>query len=203
MASIAVTEFMPVARPSTWKRIPGWIIDPDGPIRISPKYMLPLIPWFVRFLAASRPNAMRRLEAAGAVLCERSLTDTRALLSEIGVPEQLSATGCLSLYANEDEFRADAERIKMLDRFGFDYEVLDATVIRDLEPEITDTITKAVLLPDNRTLADPYQMVLQLIERFQALGGKVRRAEVKGFERSDRITAVQLADGVTLSLIHI
>ncbi|WP_027257905.1 NAD(P)/FAD-dependent oxidoreductase [Leisingera aquimarina] len=192
MASIAVTEFMPVARPSTWKQIPGWMMDPEGPIRVSPRYMPRLIPWFIRFLAASRPSAVRRLEAAGAALCERSLADTRVLMAEIGVEKQLSQTGCLSLYANEAEFQADRERIDMLDRFGFDYEVLDAAAIRTLEPEITDQITKAVLLPDNRTVADPNKIVERLVARFEGMGGIVRRADVTGFERGERIVGVRL-----------
>lgn len=196
MASIAVTEFMPVARPSTWKQIPGWIMDPEGPIRVSPRYMPRLVPWFIRFLAASRPSAVRRLEAAGAALCERSLADTQALMAEIGIKEQLSQTGCLSLYANEAEFQADRERIDMLDRFGFDYEVLDTAAIRALEPEITNRITKAVLLPDNRTVADPYKIVERLIERFEGQGGRVLRADVTGFERCERITGVRLGDEV-------
>jgi len=192
MASIAVTEFMPVARPSTWKQIPGWMMDPEGPIRVSPRYMPRLIPWFIRFLAASRPSAVRRLEAAGAALCERSLADTQALMAEIGIEEQLSQTGCLSLYANESEFQADRERIDMLDRFGFDYEVLDAAAIRTLEPEITNQITKAVLLPDNRTVADPYKFVERLVELFKGRGGVLRQADVTGFERGERITGVRL-----------
>ena len=198
MASIAVTEFMPVARPSIWRQIPGWMTDPEGPIRIAPTYMPRLTPWFIRFLAASRPSTVHRLEAAGAALCERSLADTRALLSELDMSEQLSETGCLSLYSDESEFQADAERIQMLDRFGFDYEILDAPSIHAREPEITDAIRKAVLLPDNRTLADPYLMVLRLVERLTSMGGRTRRNAVVGFERSDRITGVRLEDGSTL-----
>lgn len=191
MASIAVTEFMPVARPTTWKQIPGWMIDPEGPIRVSPRYMPRLIPWLIRFLAVSHPSAVRRLEAAGAALCERSLADTKALMAELGIKDQLSQTGCLSLYANEAEFQADRERIDMLDRFGFDYEVLDAAAIRALEPEISDQINKAVLLPDNRTVADPYKIVERLVERFEGIGGTVLRANVTGFERGERITGVR------------
>ena len=192
MASIAVTEFMPVARPSTWKQIPGWMMNPEGPIRVSPRYMPRLIPWFTRFLAASRPSVVRRLETAGAALCDRALADTKALMDEIGIGGQLSKAGCLSLYANEAEFEADRERIDMLDRFGFEYDVLDAAAIRALEPEITKDITKAVLLPDNRTVADPEQFVLCLVDWIKVQGGQVRQADVTGFTRSDRISGVRL-----------
>ncbi|MDO6729213.1 FAD-binding oxidoreductase [Marinovum sp. 2_MG-2023] len=192
MASIAVSEFMPVARPSTWRQIPGWMIDPEGPIRVSPRYMPRLIPWFIRFLAASRPSAVRRLETAGAALCQRALVDTQTLMADLGIADQLSQTGCLSLYANEAEFQADRERIDMLDRFDFDYDVLDAPALRRLEPEITDQITKAVLLPDNRTVADPGRLVKRLVTRFETMGGILRRARVTGFDRSTRITGVRL-----------
>ncbi len=52
MASIAVTEFMPASRPSVWKQIPGWMLDPEGPVRVRPGYMPKLVPWFLRFIAA-------------------------------------------------------------------------------------------------------------------------------------------------------
>ncbi|MGI9414768.1 MAG: NAD(P)/FAD-dependent oxidoreductase [Hyphomicrobiales bacterium] len=198
MASIAVTEFMPAARPSTWKQIPGWLMDPEGPIRVSPRYLPRLVPWFIRFLVAGRPSAVRRLEAVGAALCERSLADTQALMAEIGIAEQLSPIGSLSLYANETEFRGDRERMSMLERFGFAYEVLDAPAIRAIEPEISTDITKAILLPDNRTVADPHAFVLSLAERFETLGGKLRRADVMGFERNARITGVRLGTGEVL-----
>ena len=65
MASIAVTEFMPASRPSVWKQIPGWMMDPEGPVRVRPAYMPKLTPWFLRFIAASRPSKLRALEAQG------------------------------------------------------------------------------------------------------------------------------------------
>ena len=195
MGSIAVTEFMPVARPSVLRQMPGWVLNPHGPIRVSPRHVPRLTPWFLRFLSASRPSAVRRFEAAGAALCERALADTQALLAEISIGKYLTQTGCLSLYASEAEFRADRERMDMLERFGFDYEVLDAPAIRSLEPEITESITKAVLLPDNRTVADPHKLVLRLTERFEGLGGQMRRARVTGFERSERVNGVRLMGG--------
>lgn len=100
MASIAVTEFMPASRPSVWKQIPGWLLDPEGPVRVRPSYMPKLVPWFLRFIAASRPSKLRELEAQGAALCARSLDDTLDLLREAGLSDQISEQGCLSLYTD-------------------------------------------------------------------------------------------------------
>ncbi|MFN3208669.1 MAG: NAD(P)/FAD-dependent oxidoreductase [Roseovarius sp.] len=199
MASIAVTEFMPASRPAVWRQIPGWLLDPEGPVRVRPASLPRLVPWFLRFLAASRPGKLRELEAQGAALCERALPDTEALLREIGAESELSQEGCLSLYTDEAEFRADRDHIEILERYGFRHEILGQNAVRDLEPEITTRIGKAVLFPDNRSLKDPYRYVTRLVERFEGLGGKIMRGNVTGFERSDRIDAVRLDDGTLLA----
>ena len=199
MASIAVTEFMPASRPSIWRQIPGWMLDPEGPVRVRPGYMPRLVPWFLRFIAASRPGKLRELEAQGAALCGRALADTQALLAETGLQDQISEVGCLSLYADAAEFRADREHIEILERFGFAHEVLDGAAARALEPALSDKIGMAVRFPDNRSMKDPYKLVLALADRFQAMGGQVVRGDVVGFTRSDRITGVTLTDGSAIA----
>lgn len=200
MASIAVTEFMPASRPGVWAQMPKWLLDPEGPVRIRSGYVPKLVPWFLRFLAASRPSKLRELEAAGAALCRRVHEDLDALLSETGLTSLLSAEGCLSLYADEAEFHADRDHIEILERFGFRHEILGGNAIRDLEPALTTKIAKAVLFPDNRSIADPYRLVTALADRFQALGGAVETGEVVGFEEGEvGISALSFADGRRLS----
>lgn len=196
MASIAVTEFMPASRPGIWAQMPGWMMDPEGPVRIRPSYMPKLIPWFLRFISASRPSRLRELEAAGAVLCRRVYEDLDVLLAETGLQHMISAEGCLSVYTDETEFKADREHIDILDHFGFRYEVLGGHAIRDLEPAITTKIGKAVLFPDNRSIANPYELVVALAGQFKELGGSVQTGEVVGFEYEGAgVSAVRLTDG--------
>jgi len=199
MASIAVTEFMPASRPSIWKQIPGWMLDPEGPVRVRPAYMPHLVPWFLRFIAASRPSVLRALEAQGAALCSRALADTMALLRETGLTDQISEQGCLSLYTDEAEFRADRDHIEILERFGFAHEKLTGNQARELEPELSPTIGMAVRFPDNRSVRNPHKLVLALAERFMALGGQIERAEVAGFTRNETIREVVLKDGRRLA----
>lgn len=198
MGSIAVTEFMPVSRPSVWLQAPGWLLQPEGPVRVASGYAPRLVPWFLRFFRAGLPSKLPELEAQGAALCRRALADTTALMAEIGIESDISSTGCLSLYASEGEFRADRDRLDMLDRHGFDYEILGQNAVRDLEPELSPVIQKAVLLPDNRTLRDPFALVTRLAEAFVSRGGTILQRKVTGFERADRITGVRLDDGQVL-----
>ncbi|NWJ25635.1 FAD-binding oxidoreductase [Rhizobium sp. RM] len=199
MASIAVTEFMPASRPSIWKQIPGWMLDPEGPVRVRPGYMPKLLPWFARFVAASRPGKLRQLEAQGAALCKRVFDDLLPLLRETGLEGELTDEGCLSLYLDEKEFRADREHIELLERFDFPHQRLSGDEARELEPALAKNIGMAVLFPQNRSLRDPFRLVNRLADKFTALGGTVARGEVVGFDRNDRVTAVKLADGGSIS----
>lgn len=198
MASIAVTEFMPASRPAIWRQIPGWMLDPEGPVRVRPAYMPRLVPWFLRFIAASRPARLRAIEAQGAALCARALPDTEALLRDTGLADQLSTAGCLSLYTDETEFAADRAHIALLERFGVPHEVIGRQAIRALEPAVSDRIGMAVLFPQNRSVKDPYRLVQALVERFRARGGQVVQGAVAGFRRGAGIEGVVLEDGRTL-----
>lgn len=196
MASIAVTEFLPSSRPSIWAQLPRWLADPEGPIRLRPGYIPRMLPWFVRFLAASRPSRVRDLEAAGAALCRRVYDDLNPLLQQTGLTAELSQEGCLMLYADDGEFAADREHIEVLDRFGFAYEVLDDNALHDLEPALSTRIARAILLPQNRTVRHPLKLVHALLDRFHGLGGQAETGHVAGFERADgSISALLLGDG--------
>ncbi|MFN0193018.1 MAG: NAD(P)/FAD-dependent oxidoreductase [Aestuariivirga sp.] len=195
MASIAVTEFMPASRPSVWKQIPGWMLDPEGPVRVRPSYMPKLIPWFFRFIAASRPSRLRQLEAQGAALSARVYDDLMPLLHETGLEGELSQEGCLSLYATEAEFKADRDHIDLLERFNFPHEVIGRQAIQALEPEISDKIGLAVLFPNNRSIRDPYRLVVKIADNFVEKGGRIEQGEVMAFIRGGGIEEVVLKDG--------
>jgi D-amino-acid dehydrogenase len=195
MASIAVTEFMPASRPSVWRQIPGWLLDPEGPVRVRPSYMPKLVPWFLRFIAASRPSKLRELEAQGAALCGRVYDDLMPLLRETGLEGDLSQEGCLSLYTDEAEFKADRDHIEILERFKIPHEVIGRQAIKALEPEISDKIEIAVLFPNNRSVRDPYRLVVKIAERFVEKGGRLEQGEVVDFTRSEGIEEVVLKDG--------
>ena len=199
MASIAVTEFLPSSRPSVWSKIPFWLVDPNGPVSFRPGYMPKLMPWFTRFLAAGLPSRVRKIEAAGAVLCKRVHEDLSAQLKSAGLIDVLSREGCLSLYADDAEFKADRDHINVLERFGLAHEVLDGRAARDLEPALSTTIAKAVLFPENLSVGNPFELVAKLCGRFEAAGGKLLRAEVTDLKRASDDWTIHLKDGRTLS----
>ncbi|UWM75774.1 FAD-binding oxidoreductase [Rhizobium sp. WSM4643] len=195
MASIAL-DFAAGSGPSTWKKIPGWLLDPEGPVWLRPSYAVRMLPWFLRFLAAGRPPRLREIEDAGMRLSNRALGDFKELLEAIGAPELMTEEGCLAIYETEAEFAADRGHLAMMQRYGLEFEVLSNGAIQHYEPTLSPAIAKAVLLPDNKSIRDPYRLVVKLADAAKAAGASFVSGTVRNIEhRGDGTAVVLLEDG--------
>lgn len=201
MASIAVTEFLPTARPSILSKIPKWLIDPQGPVCLRPSYLPKATPWLLKFLKAATPQKVEALSAAGALLCHRALNDMFAMLSSINAKDMISEQGCICLYANDKEFENDRDHIETLNKYGFAYQKLSAKEVNECEPAITDKIGFGLLFPDNRSISSPYLLVEKLVNRFHSLNGVIIKGSAVDFVReagggqNSPVRAVILDDG--------
>jgi D-amino-acid dehydrogenase len=196
MASIAVNGFDAISRPSTWRKIPGWMLDPQAPVTADPRYAPKMLPWFLKFLAAGRPARVRAIEDAGASLATRALDDLKGLLDRLDALAMLSEATCLQLYETEKAFADGRDNLALMDRYGLKYEILAGAAIREREPLLTSAITKAVVLPQNHFIADPFRLVGRLVSAMQNHGGTLVNGTLARVERDERgVTAVILADG--------
>lgn len=196
MASVAINGIDAVSRPSTWKKIPGWMMDPLAPVTVDPVYAVKMLPWFLKFLAAGKPSRIRQIEDAGASLATRALGDLTAMLDAIGARDMLSEATCLQLYGSEKAFQDGRESLELMERYGLKYEVLSGAAIREREPLLNPEIPKAVLLPQNHFISDPYMLVKRMVEAMQRDGGTLVTGDVARVERDNRgVTALILKDG--------
>ncbi|RUM27522.1 FAD-dependent oxidoreductase [Rhizobium vallis] len=193
MASIAL-DFAAGSGPSTWKKIPGWLLDPEGPVWLRPSYAARILPWFLRFLAAGRPSRLREIEDAGMSLSRQALGDFREMLQAIGAPELMTEEGCLAIYETEAEFAADRGHLAMMQRYGLEFEVLSNGAIQYYEPTLSPAIAKAVLLPDNKSIRDPHKLVVKLADAAIAAGAAFVSGAVRNIERKGDGTAVVLLE---------
>ncbi|UVC08760.1 FAD-binding oxidoreductase [Rhizobium sp. TH2] len=196
MASIAVNGFDAASRPSTWKKLPFWMVNPQAPVTADPLYAVKMFPWFLRFLAAGRPRRIREIEDAGASLATRALGDIRNLLGQMAAPDLLSEATCLQLYETEKAFQDGRDNLELMDRYGLKYEVLAGAALREREPLLNPDILKAVLLPQNHFITDPFRYVSAIVADMQKHGGESLTGELARVERDERgVTAVILKDG--------
>src|SRR5262249_29791626 len=143
-----------------------------------------------------RPSRLKEIEDAGMSLCRRVLDDFKPMLDAIGAPELMTEEGCLAIYETEAEFAGDRGHIEMMLRYGFEHRVLSGKEIQDHEPTLSPKVAKAVLLPNNKSIRNPYHLVLKLVDAAKAAGATFVSGEAQGVERKpDGTVSLRLSDG--------
>src|ERR1700732_1489207 len=46
------SSILPMSSPGIWRKVPGWLADPLGPLAIRWRYLPRLLPWLRRFVTA-------------------------------------------------------------------------------------------------------------------------------------------------------
>src|SRR3979490_1889597 len=72
---IAIHHVLPLARPSTLKRVPQMLMDRNGPLTVHPPSIPYLLPWMARFArAAYSPTEVRKgIDAFALLMAEANI----------------------------------------------------------------------------------------------------------------------------------
>lgn len=193
---IAIDHLLPLARPSTLKRLPKMLTDRDGPLTVHGPSIPALLPWMARFALAAYSNAEVRkgIDSFGVLMAEANLA-WKAEIQASGLGELFKSRGALYVYESEDEFASGEDERLLQKAKGTEFEIVDGTRARELAPGLSSHIVRGVYYPQGMHTVDPYRVVGTLAERFAAEGGTVLRGRVRGFGRDGRrVTSVQLTD---------
>jgi glycine/D-amino acid oxidase-like deaminating enzyme len=193
---VAIDHVLPLARPSTLKRVPQMLMDRSGPLTVHPASLPWLVPWMARLaLAAYSPAEVRKgVDSFSALMAEANVT-WKAEIQASGLGELFLSKGALYVYESETAFAAGEEERGLQKAKGTAFEIVDGPRARELAPGLSERIVRGVYYPHGMHTTNPYKVVTTLAERFAAEGGTVLRARVHGFGRNgDRVTSVRTTD---------
>ena len=174
---------VPLAMPGTLAKVPGWLLDPEGPLFVRLGHLPRALPWLVRFARAGRLNRVRQISSAMRALHARSLECYAPLLQWAQCEALVQQRGQLHLYETEAELEGDTLGITLRREQGVDVQILGKDELHQLEPALAPIFERAVYLPEQAQCANPFRLVQCLATRFAADGGQILRARVTGFER--------------------
>lgn len=170
--------YLPVALPGMLRRVPGWLLDPHGPVRVRPSYLLKAAPWLLQWILASRASQARRGARALHALHRGVFEGYQALLGETAFRDLLRQSGGVVLArgrtAGKDELFANMIR----DELGIGCEALEAKRLRELFPGIASFATRGLLFPNNGYTLSPHRLVESLFAGFVERGGSLRHERV-------------------------
>ena len=103
------SSVIPMSAPGLWRKVPGYLSDPLGPLTIRWSYLPRLLPWLRRFLRAGA-TAAKVAETARALrpLLADAPERHRRLAEEAGVGDLIARQGVLFAFPSRADFEAEA-----------------------------------------------------------------------------------------------
>ena len=187
---------IPPAEPGVWKKVPGYLMDPLGPLAIRWSYLPKALPWLIKYLLSGWTEA--RVETTAFAL-RGLLKDApllhRKLAEEAGVPELIERNGVMHVFPSRGNFDNDLGwRVRK--RVGVDRLELSADEMRQREPDLHPRYTFGVVVEEAGRCRDPGAYVAALAQHALASGAELVRAKAIGLRLSgNKLVAVLTETG--------
>ena len=188
---------VPMSLPGSWRKVPGYLLNPLGPLSIRWRYLPRLLPWLVRYLAAGANLA--RVEATARAI--RALIGDAPgrhcrLAEEAGLGHLVARQGLLYVFPSRADFEAEGLAWRLRRDNGVRWIELDADELRQQEPALDRRYTFGVLVEEGAHCLDPGAYVAGLAAYAEALGLLRRVGTATGFRiQLGRLQAVLTKTG--------
>ncbi len=191
------SSIIPVAMPGVLKKMPFWLMDPDGPLVLRPGYLPAMLPWLMRFLAASDATRVAEQVKTLRTLAGSALRESTALAQAVGAEHLLRSVGHLTAYSTQAAYDGDAGAMQRRVTEGVVVEDLDRDALRAREPHLADRFLRARYIGETGHVVDPAAYTRRIAEHVFANGARYLRANVTGISVQDgRAIAIQTDAGL-------
>lgn len=156
-------------------------------IRYRPTGMVGAASPLFQYWLNSGKSRYSRIVPEYASLIMRCLDTHAPMVEAAGADHLVRRDGWLELYHTRkalEERLVDAK--ENADRFGVEYEVLDAAGLYAKEPHLKPGLVGAIHWTQPWTVADPGALVMAYAEHFQQQGGRFLKAGVQGVEKAGK-----------------
>ena len=187
---------LPLPSPGVIRDVPKMLMDSRRSLTIRWSYLPSLLPWLVAFLRAS--NGAARMANARAL--HALLDGTTAAYDTLtrGTPnaDLIRKRGLLIAYDTDDGYDGDAGKRALLGELGVEAAELGGDEIRQTEPALASSVTRASFFTGCYSTINPYKLTRGLADRFVAGGGRIERREVTAVRHgSGRVTGLETTEG--------
>ena len=186
---------VPLGLPGAWRKVPGWLLDPSGPLSIRLRYAHRIAPWLWQLHRATSLARVNQIADALHPLLTTTIEKWRPLAAWAGVPELIRQEGYAFAYESEAGFRGDTLGRELRKARGVQVEVLEGPQVREFDPALSPAITHLVVMPEQGHVPSPVRLSRALAERLRSGGAHFVARTAKDFEFDGaRVTRV-ITDG--------
>ncbi len=189
---------VPASMPGLWRRLPGFLRDPLGPLAIRPARVPRAAPWLARFLAAGATEAkvLRTAQVLRALLDDCPALH-QALAAQAGHAHLIERRGLLYVYPDRTAFAVEAPAWRLRAAVGLAWSEIEGAALREAEPDLDARYGFAVLGEAGGHCRDPGAHVAGLVRLAEARGARRVAARAEGFVLGEggRLRAVRTGAG--------
>lgn len=197
-ACLSPSQVVPFSHPGVWKKIPGWLRDPLGPLTIRWPHLPWLAPWLLRFLRAGDMAGVHRSAAAQAALMQRVINDYHKLLEATGLTKLVCSRGALALYDSEQDFQSARWVHELEAKHGFDYRRLQADEIKALAPQLNLPEGVVLMLPSWQHTLDPGALTAGVAQAAFSAGARWQAGSVTRADAGPEGVTLHLEGGASI-----
>jgi D-amino-acid dehydrogenase len=188
---------IPPAVPGLWRKVPGFIADPLGPLAIRWTYLPRVLPWLARYLLSGwTEQRVAKTAVALRALLQDAPAAHAALAEEAGVGALIERRGLMYIYPSRAEFEAEAVAWRIRRQVGIRWLELSAEELRQREPALDRRYGFAALVEEGGHCRDPGAYVAALVALAESQGASRVAARATGFRiEGGRLRAVTTEAG--------
>ncbi|SIO72073.1 D-amino-acid dehydrogenase [Burkholderia sp. GAS332] len=195
----ASSEIVPLAVPDILYKLPGWMLNPQGPLTLRPSYLPIALPWLLRLLSASRLENVLCITQARSELCVAMEADYKPLLDIASASDLVSETHHLRLYESQDKWDKDSVEWSLRRQHGLTFRELGRVDIAALDPGVSERYKFAICSPSRRFVRNPGQLMDRFLNQLVRNGAEIVRASVTGFDLGpSQVRGLRLSTGKLL-----
>src|ERR1700730_7292156 len=176
------SSVVPMSMPGMLSQVPGWLLDPTGPLAIRWRYLSVLAPWLWRFIQAGQPDKVKHQARALRSLLGPTVETTPSMAKAAGAEDLIHRVGHLTVYRTEAGFAKDSGAMGLRRENGVVVEDLTFDELRQIEPSLSRDYVRGRMVGENGHVGDPHRLVNRLAEALVRNGGAVLRERALGFE---------------------
>ena len=193
-------SFVPLGLPGSWKKVPRWLMDPNGPFTIPLQYSLQVFPWLWRLHLATSLKKINEIADALYPLVDTSIAKWLPLADRAGVRELIVQKGYAFAYESATGFAADSLGREIRTSRGVKIEVITGPEIQEFDPVLSPHLTHLVYLPEQGHCPSPIRLSRALADTLKINGAKFHNFEVKAFSFSnDKVNKI-IGDGNEITI---
>ncbi len=192
---LAFAEITPTIHPKVLMKIPGWLINPLGPLTIRWSYLPKAMPWFLAAGRNAMPDRVKSITEARAALAMRVVSDFETLLKAAGAADLIKYQDTLRLYDTEQQYLAEAGERDIKKSFGFEMKRISGNEARELEPALGKNVHCGVFHGGWYFVTNPERVVKSIAAEFVKNGGTMLADDVLSLARNgNKVTHLVLKD---------